>query len=246
VVFDVIYNKSCYPMEELGDGSVHLVVTSPPYNVGMEYEGRVSLRDYLGSLKGVLRECYRVLVDGGRLAINVANTGRRPYIPLTSFVTVMCLEIGFVMRGEIVWDKGAGIRSSTAWGSWCSASDPYLRDEGEFILVFHKGSSGRGVGVSTMTKGEFAEWTVSIWRMLPEGRKVGHPCPFPEELPRRLINLYSFKGDVVLDPFMGSGTTAVAAVRAGRRYVGYEIQKEYFDVAEERVFLTKGMVGGLL
>ena len=240
-----IFCKSSEDMSELPDNSVHLMVTSPPYNVGKEYDKGMTLSEYRDFLKQVFSEVYRVLVPGGRACINVANLGRKPYIPLHAFIIQDMMEIGFLMRGEIIWDKGAGGLSSTAWGTWCSAKNPILRDIHEYILVFSKDSFSRPTlkrKRSTISRDEFLELTQSIWRFPPESAKrVGHPAPFPIELPLRLIKLYTFEGDVVLDPFIGSGTTAIAALMANRYYIGYEINEEYVKLAEKRIkdFLLK-------
>ena len=233
-------------MTEIPDNSVHLMITSPPYNVTKEYDRDLSLTEYLEMLHRVFSEVYRVLVYGGRACVNVANLGRKPYIPLSDFVSRMMLDIGFLMRGEIIWDKGAGAGVSMAWGSWKSASNPVLRDVHEYILVFSKGSFTRKKSegkADTITREQFMEWTKSVWRFNPESaRKVGHPAPFPVELPRRLIQLFSFTGDIVLDPFMGSGTTAIAALETDRKYVGYEIDEEYVKLAEKRLFPFKNQL----
>ena len=239
---DRIFCKSSERMQELPEASVHLMVTSPPYNVGKEYDENLSLEEYLGFLKRVWAEVYRVLVPGGRMCINVANLGRKPYIPLHAFIIQGALELGFLMRGEIIWNKAASASPSTAWGSWQSAANPTLRDVHEYILVFSKGSFSRKPPEerpNTIGKEQFLEYTKSVWTLQAESaRKVGHPAPFPVELPLRLIQLYTFAGEVVLDPFMGSGQTAIAARRAGRRFVGYEIDPGYVALAESRLEAT--------
>jgi site-specific DNA-methyltransferase (adenine-specific) len=225
-------------MKELPDNSVHLMITSPPYNVSKEYDEDLSLKEYLQLLENVFKETYRVLVNGGRACINVANLGRKPYIPLSDYISKMMIDIGFNMRGEIIWNKAASASPSTAWGSWQSATNPVLRDIHEYILIFSKGDYKREKGKkeNTISKEQFMEWTKSIWTMNAESaRRIGHPAPFPEELPNRLIQLYSFKGDIILDPFMGSGTTAVSALKTDRKFVGYDISKEYIDLAEKRI-----------
>ena len=225
-------------MKELPNNSIHLMITSPPYNVSKEYDDDLSLKDYLRLLENSFKETYRVLVNGGRACINVANLGRKPYIPLSDYISKIMLEIGFNMRGEIIWNKAASASPSTAWGSWQSAANPILRDIHEYILVFSKGDYKREKGEkeNTISKKQFIEWTKSIWTMNAESaRRIGHPAPFPEELPYRLIQLFSFKGDIILDPFIGSGTTAIAALEAERRFVGYEINKEYIQLAEKRI-----------
>lgn len=225
-------------MSELPDNSVHLMITSPPYNVTKEYDNNLNLEEYLVLLKNVWKETYRVLVSGGRACINVANLGRKPYIPLHSYIINDMLEIGFQMRGEIIWNKASSASPSTAWGSWLSAANPVLRDIHEYILIFSKDSfSHVSKGKeSTISKDEFLEWTKSVWTFpAVSAKKIGHPAPFPEELPNRLIKLYSFKQDVILDPFLGSGTTSLAAIKNGRNYVGYDTNKKYVELADKRV-----------
>jgi len=225
-------------MKEIPNNSLHLMITSPPYNVSKEYDDDLSLKEYLQLLENSFAETYRVLVNGGRACINVANLGRKPYIPLSDYISKMMLKIGFNMRGEIIWNKAASASPSTAWGSWQSAANPILRDIHEYILVFSKGDYNRQKKdkENTITKEQFMEWTKSIWTMNAESaRRIGHPAPFPEELPYRLIQLYSFKNDVILDPFMGSGTTAVAALKTERKFIGYEISEEYINLAKRRL-----------
>lgn len=230
--------KSSEKMEELPDSSVHLMVTSPPYNVGKEYDEDLTLDEYLQLLRNVFRETHRILVSGGRACINVANLGRKPYIPLHSYIINIMHDIGFLMRGEIIWNKnGAG--ASTAWGSWLSARNPTLRDQHEYILIFSKENFSRANAnnkESTISKEEFLESTKSVWNFSPESaRKIGHPAPFPVELPYRCIQLYTFEGDVILDPFVGSGSTCMAAIKSKRNFIGYDISKEYIDIADKRI-----------
>lgn len=226
-------------LRKLPDRCVHLVVTSPPYNVGKEYDEDLTLGEYLDFIEEVMREVYRVLVWGGRICFNVANLGRKPYIPLHAYIIQRLEEIGFLLRGEIIWDKGDAVSgSSTAWGSWCSATNPLLRDQHEYIIVASKGDFRRNKGYKedTITKEEFLEFTRSIWRFPPESaKKVGHPAPFPEELPYRCIQLYTFKEDVVLDPFVGSGTTCAAALKVGRHCVGIDVDERYVEIAKKRL-----------
>ena len=236
---DTIFNTSSESMSELPDCSVHLMVTSPPYNVGKDYDENLSLEEYLAFLKRVWAETYRVLVPGGRACVNVANLGRKPYIPLHAFIMRDMIELGFLMRGEIIWDKGASASASTAWGSWQSASNPTLRDTHEYILVFSKGNFRREKvdgRAPTISKEEFLEFTKSVWSFAAESaKKIGHPAPFPIELPYRLIQLYTFSNEIILDPFMGSGQTALAAIKSKRHYVGYEVNEEYLKLAQKRI-----------
>lgn len=233
-----ILQKSAESMDELPDNSVHLMVTSPPYNVGKDYDEDLTLESYREFLKRVWREVHRVLVPGGRACINVANLGRKPYIPLHAFIVEDMIELGFMMRGEVIWDKASSAGSSTAWGSWQSASNPTLRDVHEYILIFSKNTFGRKNLLkreNTISRDEFLELTKSIWTFPSESaKKIGHPAPFPVELPYRTIQLYTFEGEVVLDPFMGSGQTVIAAIKSKRSYVGYEIDREYAKLADKR------------
>lgn len=226
-------------MSELPDRSVHLMVTSPPYNVGKDYDDDLTHEQYMQLIGNVMEETFRVLVDGGRALVNVANLGRKPYIPLHAYIIEKAANVGFHMRGEVIWNKSAGAGTSTAWGSWMSASNPTLRDIHEYILVFQKPPFGRKAikeRESTITRDEFLEFTKSVWEFSPQSAKqVGHPAPFPEELPRRAIQLYTFSHEVVLDPFMGTGSTALAAVKNDRHFVGYDISPEYVDLAKQRL-----------
>ncbi len=243
---DRIFCKSSEQMTELPDCSVHLMVTSPPYNVGKDYDADLTLKEYREFLKRVWKETYRVLVPGGRLCLNIANLGRKPYIPLDAFLTEDLLEIGFLMRGQIIWNKDTSASPSTAWGTWLSAKNPILRDIHEYILVFSKGTFTRMnlyKRPNSITREEFLELTKSVWTFpAVSAKKVGHPAPFPEELPRRCIQLYTFVGEVVLDPFMGSGQTAIAALKTGRHYVGYEIDPEYAELALARITAACGQL----
>ena len=233
-----IFCKSSEQMDDLPDRCVHLMVTSPPYNVGKDYDDDLSMDAYLELLRKVLSETYRVLVDGGRACVNVANIGRKPYLPLHAYIIQIAAEIGFFMRGEIIWDKGMS-GTSTAWGSWMSPSNPTLRDTHEYILVFQKPPFGRKRPEgreATISRDDFLEYTKSTWSFAPtSAKRAQHPAPFPVELPRRLIDLYTFSDEVILDPFMGSGATALAALDLRRVFVGYEISQEYVDIASIRL-----------
>ena len=242
-LLNTIIQGSCENMKDIPNNSLHLMITSPPYNVSKEYDNDLSLEEYLNLLKNCFTETYRVLVDGGRACVNIANIGRKPYIPLSDYISKIMIEIGFNMRGEIIWNKSAGAGISTAWGSFQSASNPILRDVHEYILIFSKGNYKRERDKNekefrkdNISKEEFIEWTKSVWTMNPESAKrIGHPAPFPEELPNRLIKLFSFTNDIVLDPFMGSGTTAIASIKNNRNFIGYEINEEYINLANNRI-----------
>ena len=251
---DVIINGDSRNLP-LPDNCVHLVVTSPPYNASKAYDDDLTLTDYLNLLHDVFKECYRVLTPGGRMVVNVANLGRKPYIPLSSHVNLIMHEIGFMHRGEVIWDKSASAGSSCAWGSFQSASNPCLRDIHEYMLMFSKGDyklprtkSERSEGrIDTISKDDFIKQTKSIWSFSTESaRRVNHPAPFPVELPNRCIEMFTFLGDVVLDPFLGSGTTAVAAKQLGRIYVGCDISEEYCSISERRLESTNAFNPELL
>ena len=234
-----LYCKSSENMDEIPDNSIHLMITSPPYNVGKEYDNDLTLDEYLELLTGVFREVHRKLVTGGRACINIANIGRKPYIPLHAMVIETMLDLGFLMRGEIIWDKSASGGGSCAWGSWMSASNPVLRDYHEYILVFSKESYSKNKAQTkrdTIEKDDFIQWTKSIWTFpAVNAKRIGHPAPFPIELPHRLINLYSYEGDVVLDPFCGSGTTCIAALQNKRNYIAYDINEDYIELSQKRI-----------
>ena len=234
-----IYNHSSEDMHELPDESVHLIVTSPPYNAGIKYDGHddnMPFDEYRSMLRRVWKECFRALVDGGRIAININGIRRTPYIPLYAYAATDMIDLGFLMRGDIIWHKNAIARTSPARGTWDSANNPVLHAEHEMILIFSKAQYGRQGGQSTISHREFIKATCSIWQINGEhSQRIGHPAPFPAELPRRLIQLYSFKDDLILDPFMGSGTTAVAAKELGRQYIGYDTSEEYVNLANERL-----------
>jgi site-specific DNA-methyltransferase (adenine-specific) len=237
-VLDKVLCQDSRKMNNIPDSSVHLMVTSPPYNVGKEYDEDLELNGYFEMLKDVFTETYRVLVSGGRACINIANVGRKPYIPYHKFMIDTMLDVGFLMRGEIIWNKAAGAGTSTAWGSWSSASNPTLRDTHEYILVFSKEKFSRNKKKkeSTITRDEFLEFTKSVWVFQPESaKKVGHPAPFPLELPYRCIQLYTFKGEVVLDPLCGVGTTAMASVKTGRHYICLDNDPEYIEKSIKRI-----------
>ncbi len=239
--FDRIYQCSSEVMSELPDASIHLMVTSPPYNVGKDYDEDLTEQEYLDLLDRVWRETWRVLAPGGRACINVANLGRKPYIPLNALITTQMKAAGFLMRGEIIWHKAASAGTSCAWGSWMSPANPVLRDTHEYILVFCKDQFKRTkprdtAKRATISRDEFLENTKSVWSFPATSAKAArHPAPFPIELPARLIQLYTYSSDIVLDPFMGSGTTAIAASRAGRHYIGYEVCRDYVEAANARL-----------
>ena len=234
---NIIFNKSAEKMDDLIDNCISLTVTSPPYNVGKLSDNNLSDEDYWKLMRQCFKEVYRVTESGGRLVLNVANLGRKPYIPFSNMFTDLMLDLGFLMRGEIIWQKSKGANANFAWGSWLSASNPVIRDIHEYCLVFSKEGMSKGSkGKSTIEKDEFMESTLSIWNINPaRAKKIGHPAPFPVELAERFINLYSYEKDLILDPFIGSGTTALAASKLKRSYIGYEVNAEYCKLAEKRL-----------
>ncbi len=254
-VGDTLWESDSRDLSFLPDKSVALVVTSPPYFVGKEYEqslgdGHVagSYLEYLGMLRDVFSECRRVLEPGGRIAVNVANLGRKPYRSLSGDVTTILQDdLGFLLRGEIVWVKGKGANGSCAWGSYASAANPVLRDLTERIVVASKGRFDRALArreraerglpsENTISPEHFREWTLDTWHFPPESAKrVGHPAPFPAELPRRLIELFTYRGDAVLDPFAGAGQVALACLETDRRYICVDVDSGYVELARRRI-----------
>lgn len=231
----MIYNQSSEDMSAIDDESVHLIIGSPPYKVGIDYEGyddNPSWSSYTMIMHTVLTECYRVLVPGGRIAIVVANLGRKPYIPLSDLFRELLDGAGFTNMGEIIWRKFK-TSNSTAWGSYMKASRPMIRDVHEYIVLATKGTDPMNIyDKSDITKEEWAHWTTSIWDIQPETgkqKKGVHPAPFPKELPKRLIKLFTHKGHTVLDPFAGSGTTLWVARDLLRNGIGFEISEKYYE-----------------
>lgn len=232
-----LFTKSSELMDELVDNCISLTITSPPYNIGKDSDEDLTDDEYWKMITKVFEEVYRVTESGGRLVVNVANLGRKPYIPFSKFFIEIITEIGFLMRGEIIWQKSKGANANFAWGSWLSASNPVIRDIHEYCLIFSKDSmKNSSKGKSTIEKEEFMESTLSIWNISPaRAKKIGHPAPFPVELVKKFINLYSFKNNLILDPFMGSGSTAIASRMLDRDYIGYEINPEYVEIANKRI-----------
>jgi site-specific DNA-methyltransferase (adenine-specific) len=254
-IADPFQHADARTMNAIVDGSVALVVTSPPYYAGKQYEEELeregvpsSYREYLQLLADVFAECVRKLEPGGRIAVNVANLGRKPYRSLSAdVIRILQDDLGLLLRGEVVWRKGEGAAGNCAWGSFRSPANPVLRDTTERVIVASKGRFDRAqtraererAGLpfkNDIEADEFMAATLDVWDIPPESaRRVSHPAPFPIELPARLIELYTYENDLVLDPFMGSGSTLVAAKRLGRRYVGYDLDPTYVDIAKLRV-----------
>jgi len=252
-VLDEIVCGNSKRMTQVSTSSVQVIVTSPPYNVGVKYHGyddNQPFDKYLDMLKAVWQESYRVLVPGGRIVVNVANTGRRPYVPLDEFISAQLREIGFLYRGKVPWIKGASAGASTAWGSFGKSSNPVLRDTVEYILIFCKDSyrlERTNSLTNNITSAEYVEFTLTPWRFPAHRRngkdKIRHPVPFPLELPERAIKLFCNEYDVVLDPFCGSGQTLVAAVRNRRHFIGYDISQDACNEARERVTAAVAEMG---
>jgi len=256
---DFIQRRDARDMANLESNSVALVVTSPPYFAGKEYEESLGHNgvpgtyfEYLALLHDVFAECKRVLEPGGRIAVNVANLGRRPYRSLAGDVVEILQGLGLLLRGEVVWWKGRAAGGSCAWGTFQRPNNPVLRDVTERVVIASKGRFDRAIpsarraelglpSVSTISRDEFLEATTDLWEIPPESaRRVGHPAPFPVELPRRLIDLFTYEGDVVLDPFMGSGTTAVAAIRSARHFIGFDTDPAYVAASQQRIEQERG------
>ncbi|MGH2819694.1 MAG: DNA-methyltransferase, partial [Actinomycetota bacterium] len=254
-VLDRIYQADARSMAQLANDSVALVVTSPPYFAGKEYEEALGLQhipgsyvEYLDMLYEVFRECVHKLEPGGRIAVNVANLGRKPYRSLAAdVIAILQDQLGLLLRGEIVWVKGQGASGSCAWGSFQSAANPVLRDLTERVIVASKGRFDRALtrrvrarrglpSEVSIFRDDFMEGTTDVWEIQPESAtRVGHPAPFPVELPQRLIELYTYRDDVVLDPFIGSGSTAIAALRSERHFVGFDNDPRYVERATSRI-----------
>jgi DNA modification methylase len=263
---DAIWVGDAREMDRFGkvaDNSVALVVTSPPYFAGKEYEAVLGVGHvpadyaaYLGMLHEVFSQCFDKLEPGGRIAVNVANLGRKPYRSLSRDVIDLLERLGYLLRGEIIWQKSHAAGGSCAWGTYQRPGNPVLRDVSERVVVASKGRFDRAVtpdqrsidglpNEGTMTMDEFVDSTVDVWDIPTESAtRVGHPAPFPVELPRRLIELYTYRGDLILDPFMGSGSTAVASVRTERYYVGFDTDEGYVALAQRRASEERAAVAG--
>lgn len=239
---DQVYCHTSEQMVHVPDNSVALAFTSPPYNVGKDFDQNLDLDAYFALISQVASEVYRVLKPGGRFLVNIANLGRKPYIPMHAYFYALHMAAGFLPAGEIIWRKSKGMNGNCAWGTWRSAKRPVLRDLHEYILVFAKEHFGRAeVGESTISGEEFMEATLSVWDIPPaSAKKVGHPAPFPVELAERAVRLFTYRGDVVLDPFNGSGATCVAALKNDRHYVGYDLMPGYCDLAKKYIAAVEG------
>lgn len=225
-------------MKQIPDGSVNLVVTSPPYNVGLEYASYKDdkpFEEYIGFLKEVFLLAYGVLAEDGRVVINIGD-GKSGKMPTHSVVQMMMCDIGYVPMATIIWNKRT-TSNRAAWGSFMSPSCPSFPSCMEYVMLFSKTPKLLHKGTPTIQKEDFIKWTSPLWEFMPETRirDIGHPAAFPIELPRRCIELLTYREDTVLDMFMGSGTTGVACVNTNRRFIGIEKDEKYFAIAKDRI-----------
>jgi site-specific DNA-methyltransferase (adenine-specific) len=235
-----IFNDDILKITTIKDNSIDLIVTSPPYDVDIKYENyddNIPYDQYLEFTRKWLRRCYEFSKDDGRLCLNIPldkNKGGQQSV--YADITTIAKEVGWKYHSTIIWNE-QNISRRTAWGSWLSASAPFVIAPVEVIVVMYKMMWGkRKKGKSDITRKEFIEWTNGVWNFSGESRnRIGHPAPFPVELPRRCIKLFSFIGDIVLDPFLGSGTTLIACLETNRIGIGVEINKKYCDLAIKRL-----------
>nr|WP_320162457.1 site-specific DNA-methyltransferase [uncultured Methanoregula sp.] len=230
-------------LSQIPDESIDLIITSPPYNFGHAYAGDPhddthEWNAYFEDLLGVWRECDRVLKPGGRIAVNVQPLFS-DYIPTHHIISRQLAALGLLWKAEFLWEKNNYNAKFTAWGSWKSPSMPYIKYTWEFIEVFDKMThkkAGKRENID-ITAEEFKEWVMGRWSFPPETRMKDyhHPAMFPEELPRRLMKLFSYKNDIVLDPFNGAGTTTLVAWKYGRRFIGIDNSRQYCDMAITRI-----------
>ncbi len=226
-------------MRQIPDNSIHLAITSPPYNVGKEYDNhndKMDYQEYLNWLNDVWKETQRVLVPGGRFALNIAPTGIKDFVPIHHDFTNQLRKLEMKFRTEIIWYKQTMLKR-TAWGSWKSPANPHIVPSWEYILVFSKnGDKLYGDPKDAdITAEEFKEFSDGFWEIQPERQRNGHPAPFPEDLIYRLIKFYSYKGNVILDMFGGTGTVAVVSHKIDRKFIHIDISKEYCKTAENRL-----------
>lgn len=226
-------------MKRIPDNSIHLAITSPPYNVGIDYDNhhdQMNYDEYLDWLMKVWIETKRILVHGGRFCLNIAPTSIKNFRPIHYDFAAQMMKIGMIMRTEILWYKQT-IRKRTAWGSWKSPSNPHILPSWEYVLVFSKGSwqlPGDPKNAD-ITRYEFEKFSDGFWYIPPETQRNGHPAPFPEELIYRLIKFYSYRGNIVLDMFGGTGTVALVAHKTNRKFIHIDISKEYCENAKKRL-----------
>jgi site-specific DNA-methyltransferase (adenine-specific) len=223
---------------KIPDDSIHLIITSPPYNVGIEYDthsDNMEYTDYITWLTEVFVFLYDKLVDGGRLCINIAPTGIKNFAPIHHDLITQLRATNYRFVTEIIWYK-QNRTARTAWGSFCSPSCPYVLPSWEYIYVLQKGEKLIEDKKPDITKAEFMKFVDGFWNIKPETKKRGHPVPFPEELVYRLIKLYTYPGDMVCDPFSGSGTVQKVAREEKRLFQIIELSEEYYKLAMDRVY----------
>ena len=238
----IVCGDSLNVLKKLPDNCIDIVFISPPYNFGLDYsnggDDAQHWSEYFDTLKLILDECSRVLKYGGRMVINIQPL-YSDYIPAHHIISKLLMSAGLIWKGEILWEKNNYNCKYTAWGSWKSPSSPYLKYSWEFVEIFCKGSLKKTGGKENIDieSDDFKKWVYGKWSIAPERnmKKYGHPAMFPKELARRVLQLFSFKKDIVLDPFAGVGTTCVVAQETGRRYLGIDISKEYCKTAKERI-----------
>jgi len=241
-------------LKKISENSIDIIITSPPYNFGQSYadDSREDTREwneYFYKLNKIWRECFRIIKPGGRICINIQPLFS-DYVPTHHIISAQLLKMGFLWKAEILWDKSTYNAKYTSWGSWCSPSMPYLKYTWEFIEVFSKIShkkEGERENID-IHPDEFKKWVFAKWNIAPETRmrEFKHPAVFPEELPLRLLKLFSYKNDIVLDPFNGAGTTSLVALKLGRRFIGIDISEEYCKTALKRIenFLSQRQIFG--
>lgn len=242
-----IYNMDFLKIKNNQESFIDLIVTSPPYNVDIKYNSHddtMTYEDYLSFTKEWLTKCYELLKDDGRLCLNVPldkNKGGQQSI--CADITTIAKSVGFKYHSTIIWNE-QNISRRTAWGSWLSASAPYVIAPVEVIIVLYKKEWKKTTGskISDITRSEFLEWTNGVWNFSGESKKrIGHPAPFPVELPLRCIKLFSFVDDTVFDPFLGSGSTLLACLKVGRKGIGVDIDRKYCELARKRL-LGEGQI----
>ncbi|OHD18389.1 MAG: DNA methyltransferase [Spirochaetes bacterium GWD1_27_9] len=236
-----IINDNIISTSLIDENSIDLIVTSPPYNVDIQYnsnDDKLNYNDYLDFTFLWLNKCFNLLKESGRLCLNIPldkNKGGQQSVGAD--ITTICKKIGYKYHSTIIWNEG-NISRRTAWGSWLSASAPYVIAPVELIVVLYKERWKKTSGslISDITREEFMEWTNGLWTFNGESKKrIGHPAPFPLELPKRCIKLFSFVDDIVLDPFMGSGTTLISAFNNNRKSIGVDIDENYCELAKNRI-----------
>ncbi len=245
-----IYNTDYLKTEQIKENSIDLIVTSPPYNVDIKYNSHddtMSYDNYLLFTREWITKTYNLIKEDGRFCLNIPldkNKGGQQ--SMCADITTIAKEVGFKYHSTIIWNE-QNISRRTAWGSWLSASAPYVIAPVEVIVVFYKKSWKKTSGSkkSDITKKEFMEYTNGVWNFSGESKKrVGHPAPFPAGLPYRCIKLFTFIGDTVLDPFLGSGSTLLACLQTGRKGIGIDIDKIYCELAKNRL-LIEGQIDQL-